>query len=133
LKILRRRRVKSPRNRRDSVEKTQNHLESPWPPQEVEWKRKRRHRVLRWRLGPLYRLETRDPDMSDPEAGHVRLAGYDQAIGQTCLVKTASAVLKTSETDQKIIFNGFWCRANRIYICVAHGQVLKNKKYIYMA
>jgi hypothetical protein len=33
--------VKSPRNRMDSVEKTQNHLESPWPPQEMEWKRKK--------------------------------------------------------------------------------------------
>jgi hypothetical protein len=30
-----------------------------------------------------------------------------------------------------LIFNEFWCRANRIYICVAHGQVLKNKTYIY--
>jgi hypothetical protein len=116
----------------DLVEKTQNYLESPWPPQEVEWKRKGRHRVLRWHLGPLYRLETRDPDMSDPEARHVRLAGYVQGIGRTCLVKTASAVPKTSETDQKIIFNRFWRRANRIYICVARGQVLKNKK-IYMA
>jgi hypothetical protein len=30
-----------------------------------------------------------------------------------------------------LIFNGFWHRANRIYICVTHGQVLKNKTYIY--
>jgi hypothetical protein len=38
LKITQRRGVKSPRNRKDSMEKTQNHLESPWPPQEMEWK-----------------------------------------------------------------------------------------------
>jgi hypothetical protein len=29
------------KNRRDLVEKIQNHLESPWPPQEMEWKRKK--------------------------------------------------------------------------------------------
>jgi hypothetical protein len=33
LKILRERGVKSLRNRRDSVEKTQNCLQSHWPPQ----------------------------------------------------------------------------------------------------
>jgi hypothetical protein len=67
--------------------------------------------------------------MSGPEAGHV------QAIGRTCPVKTASAVPKTSETAQKIIFSDFWRRANRIYIyiCVAHGQVLTNKNtYIWL-
>jgi hypothetical protein len=47
-------------------------------------------------------------------------------MGRTCLVKTASAVPKTLETAQKMIFNGFWHRANRIDICVAHGQALKN-------
>jgi hypothetical protein len=59
LKILRRRGVKSQRNQRDSVEKTKNRLESPWLPQEMEWKRKRRPRVLRGvHSAPLYRLET---------------------------------------------------------------------------
>jgi hypothetical protein len=53
------------------------------------------------------------------------------AIGRTCPVKPASTVPETLEVAQKMIFNGFWHRANRIYICVAHGQVLKNKKYIY--
>jgi hypothetical protein len=33
---------------------------------------------------------------------------------------------------KKFIFNGFWHRDKRIYIYVAHGQVLTNK-YIYMA
>jgi hypothetical protein len=36
LKITKSRGVKSPRNRRDSVEEAQNHLESTWAPQEVE-------------------------------------------------------------------------------------------------
>jgi hypothetical protein len=31
-----------------------------------------------------------------------------------------------------LIFNGFWHMANRIYICVAHGQVLKTNIYIYI-
>jgi hypothetical protein len=128
LKILRGRGVKSPRNRRDSVEKTQNHLESPWPPQEMEWKRKKT-RVLRGLSLPLYRLETRDLDMSGPGAEHVWLAGYVRAIGRTCPVKTASTVLESSETARKMIFNRFWRRANRIYICVAHGQVLTKKIY----
>jgi hypothetical protein len=47
-------------------------------------------------------------------------------------VKTASAVPETSKTTQKLIFHGFWRRANRIYICVAHGQVLRNKTYIWL-
>jgi hypothetical protein len=111
----------------------QNRQESRWPPQEMECKRKKRSMVLGGgRSTPLYRLETRDPDMSRPGARHVRLAGYVRAIGQTCPVKTASAVSETSETIRKLIFNKFCCRANRIYICVAHGQVLKNKTYIYI-
>jgi hypothetical protein len=70
--------------------------------------------------------------MSGPGAGHVWLAGYVRAIGRTCPIKTASAVPETSKTAQKMIFNGFWRRANIIYICVAHGHVLTNKKkYIY--
>jgi hypothetical protein len=69
--------------------------------------------------------------MSGPGAEHVRLARYVWAIGRTCSVKTALAVPKTLETIQKMIFNGFWHPANRIYMCVAHGQVLKNK-YIYI-
>jgi hypothetical protein len=40
--------------------------------------------------------------MSRPGAEHVQLAGYVRAIGWTCPVKTASTVLKTSETAQKI-------------------------------
>jgi hypothetical protein len=52
---------------------------------------------------------------------------------RTCPIKTASAVSKTLETARKMIINGFWRRPNRIYICVAHGQVLKNKKiYIWL-
>jgi hypothetical protein len=40
--------------------------------------------------------------MSDPGAGHVRLAEYVWEIGRTCPVKTASAVPETLETVQKI-------------------------------
>jgi hypothetical protein len=81
----------------------------------MEWKRKKRPRVLRGgALNPLYRLETRDLDMSGSRAGYVR------AIGRTCPVKTASVVLETSELSKKLIFNGFWRRANIIYICVWH-------------
>jgi hypothetical protein len=36
LKILKRRVVKSPRNRRDSVEELENALETPWMPHERE-------------------------------------------------------------------------------------------------
>jgi hypothetical protein len=50
---------------------------------------------------------------------------------RTCPVKTASAVQKLQKLPKKLIFNGFWHRTNRIYICVAHGQVLKKKTYIY--
>jgi hypothetical protein len=66
--------------------------------------------------------------MFGPGARHVWLAGYVWAIDRTCSVKTVSVV---SKTTQKLIFNKFWHRANRIYICVAHGQVLK-KQYIYI-
>jgi hypothetical protein len=93
----------------------------------MEWKRKRRPRVLRGSSTLLYRLETPDSDLSGPGAGHVWLAGYVRDIGQTCLVKTVLAIPETSKTTQKLIFNGFCCRTNRIYICVAYGQVLKNK------
>jgi hypothetical protein len=65
-------------------------------------------------------------------ARHVRVARYVRAIDRTCLGKTATAVPETSETTRKKIFNGFWCRANRICIGVAHGQVLKNKKNIWL-
>jgi hypothetical protein len=59
-------------------------------------------RVPRGTRSPLYRLKTRDLDMSGPGAGHVWLARYVWAKGWTCPVKTASTVLKTSETGQKI-------------------------------
>jgi hypothetical protein len=36
--------------------------------------------------------------MSEPGAGHVRLAEYERDIGRTYPVKTASAVLEPSET-----------------------------------
>jgi hypothetical protein len=39
--------------------------------------------------------------MSEPGAGHVRLAEYEWATGRTCPVKTASAVPKTSKTTRK--------------------------------
>jgi hypothetical protein len=39
--------------------------------------------------------------MSGPGAGHVRLAGYVRSKGRTCPVKTASAVLETSETARQ--------------------------------
>jgi hypothetical protein len=39
--------------------------------------------------------------MSGPGARHVRLAGFVQAIGRTCPVKTASAVPETSETARQ--------------------------------
>jgi hypothetical protein len=99
--ILRRRGIKSLRNQRDSMEKTQNHLESSWPPQVMGWKRKR-STVPRAALSPLYRLETQDPNMSGPRARLVRLAGFARDIGRTCPVKTASTVPKTSETARKI-------------------------------
>jgi hypothetical protein len=51
-------------------------------------------------------------------------------------VKTASTVLETSETDQKNLYlmNFGIGPIEYIYICVcvAHGQVLKNKTYIYI-
>jgi hypothetical protein len=40
--------------------------------------------------------------MSGIGARHVWLARYVRSIDWTCLVKTASAVLETSETAQKI-------------------------------
>jgi hypothetical protein len=40
--------------------------------------------------------------MFGPEAGHVQIAGYVQAIGWTCVVKTASAIPKISKTARKI-------------------------------
>jgi hypothetical protein len=54
----------------------------------MEWKKKW-PRVLRGATGNL-------------RPGHVWLAGYVRAIGQTCPVKTASAVSKTSKISQKI-------------------------------
>jgi hypothetical protein len=36
------------------------------------------------------------------------------------------------ENCPKMILNEFWRRANRIYICVAHGKVLKNKTYMWL-
>jgi hypothetical protein len=47
-------------------------------------------------------------------------------FGENCIGRSGNF-----ENCKKLIFNGFWRSANRIYICVAHGQVLKNKK-IYM-
>jgi hypothetical protein len=78
--------------------------------------------------------------MPGPRAGHVWLAGYVWAIARTCPIKTTSTVSKTLKTVrpktlktvQKLIFNGFWHKANRIYICVAHEQVFKNQIYIYI-
>jgi hypothetical protein len=46
--------------------------------------------------------------------------------GQNCLDSSGNF-----ENYPKMIFNGFWRRANRIYISVAHGQVLKTI-YIYI-
>jgi hypothetical protein len=80
---------------------------------------KKRPRVLRGALSPLI------------YAGNPR-PGYVWTIGQTCPMKTASTVLETSELPKKLIFNRFWRRANRIYICVAHGQILTNKKNIWL-
>jgi hypothetical protein len=68
----------------------------------MEWKRKNRPSVLRGASAPLFRLETRDPDMSGLRAGHVWLSGYVWAIGRTCLIKTTSAVKKILEITQKI-------------------------------
>jgi hypothetical protein len=69
--ILRRRGVKSPRNRRDSVEKTQNHLENSWSPQEMKWREEKMVRVLGGAHPPYigWKPETRtcsgqEPDMS---------------------------------------------------------------------
>jgi hypothetical protein len=47
----------------------------------------REARVLRGE-GSLYNLGTREPDMSGPQARHVRSAGYVHARGRTCLVQT---------------------------------------------
>jgi hypothetical protein len=69
--------------------------------------------------------------MFEPRAEHVWLAGYVWAIGRTCPVKIASVVLETSKLLEKLIFNRCGHRANIIYICVAHGQVLTNKQNIY--
>jgi hypothetical protein len=118
--IPRRRGVKSPRNQRDSVEKTQNHLENSWSPQEMEWREEKTVRVLGGRSTPLYRLETQDPDMSGPGAGYV-------------WSKLPWQFQKLWKLPKKLIFKGSWRRANRryIYIYVANGQVLTNK-YIYI-
>jgi hypothetical protein len=78
------------------------------------WKRKRL-RVLRGGAQPPYIGWKPKPDMFGPRVVYV------QEICQTCPLKTA----------QKLKFHGFWRRAN-IYIYVAHGQILKNKIYIYV-
>jgi hypothetical protein len=99
------------------VEKTQNHLENSWSAQEMEWREEKMVRVL-GALNPLYRLETREPDMSGLGAGHVRS-------------KLPWQFWKLWKLPKKLIFKGSWCRANRRYIYVAYGEVLTNK-YIYI-
>jgi hypothetical protein len=86
------------------------------------------HKKVRKQPLNLGRLETRDLYMSRPGARHVWLARYVRAIGRTCPVKTASAV---PETARKMIFNEFWHRANRIYICGTWTSF--EKQNIYMA
>jgi hypothetical protein len=39
---------------------------------------------------------------------------------------------KLQKPPENSIFNGFWCRANRIFICVVHGQVMKIKTFIWL-
>jgi hypothetical protein len=84
------------------VEEAPNRLGRAQPPHTLDMGWKKEVRVPRGTGSPLYSWETRDLDMSRPGAGHVQLTGYVQARGQTCPVKTASTVLETSKTTQKL-------------------------------
>jgi hypothetical protein len=124
LKILRGKGVKYARNWRDSVEKTQNHLETPWPSQEMEWKRKKTYGSMGGGAHPPYigwKPETRTCPASRICSGHRRDMSGKNYLGSSINFRNCP----------KMIFNGFWHSANRIYICVVHGQVLKSK-YIYI-
>jgi hypothetical protein len=121
--ILRRRGGQISKKPKGFSGETQNHLESPWLSQVMVWKRKRT-RVLRAALSPLIWARSLRPK-------HVQARSHTCPASQICLGHRPDMSQKLQKLPKKMIFNGFCRRANRIYICVAHGQVLKNKKYIY--
>jgi hypothetical protein len=84
------------------VEETPNHLGGAQPPHTLEMGWEKEARIQRGMRSPLYSWETRYPYMSGTGAGHVQLTRYVWARGQTCLVKTVSAVPETSKPTRKL-------------------------------